>query len=113
MIIPILVIIITLLFAKIDADFLNSGYRFKDHNYRFTLRALVVIGISLYDYKLLLLNTAIFIFLFDYALNLFRHLSVWNQGTTANWDKFWSVQSRYLQLAVKIIFLITSIIIYT
>ncbi len=106
-------IIIAVLFARIDADFLNTGYRFVSHNSRFILRAMVVLAISVYDWKLLLLNTVIFVFLFDYTLNLFRHLPILHQGTTANWDKFWSVQSPYLQLAVKIIFLITSIIIYT
>lgn len=107
-----IIVLITLLFAKIDADFLNTGYRFKSHNSRFILRSLVVIAICRYDWELLLLSTAIFVFLFDYALNLFRHLPILNQGDTANWDKFWKVQSPYLQLAFKTIFLITTIILF-
>ena len=104
------IILITLFFAKEDANYLNAGYRFKDHTSRFVFRALAVAILS-DTLKELLLYTGIFIFLFDYALNFFRHLPILYIGNTANWDIFWN-KIPYIQLAFKTIILIITILIY-
>jgi len=104
----ILISVITVLFAKIDADILNTGYRFTNHASRFLLRALVVIGIS-QTLQQFILGGALFYLLFDYSLNVMRGLPLLYIGETAQIDKFWS-RKPWFQLVFKITFLIISLL---
>ena len=100
--------IITVLFAKIDADILNTGYRFTSHASRFALRALVVAGLSS-TLQEFILGGALFYLLFDYALNIMRSLPLLYIGDTAQIDKFWS-RKPWFQLVFKITFFIISLL---
>ena len=98
---------ITILFALIDAQYLNAGYRFESHASRWILRLLVVLGLST-DWTDFVLFSAVFYMVFDYALNYFRKLPIFYMGTVAKLDKIWGGDYR-LQLAFKITFLIFGI----
>lgn len=104
-----IVIFVTIIFAYIDAEYLNNGFRFKDHSLRFILRAIVVLALCS-SFAEAFLFACIFYSVFDYALNLFRGLPFLYVGSTAFSDKLFS--DKYIQLGLKISLLILSIIIY-
>jgi hypothetical protein len=62
---------ITILFALIDAQYLNAGYRFESHFSRWILRLFVVLAMST-DWTDFVLFSAVLYLVFDYALNYFR-----------------------------------------
>ena len=101
-----LIIVITLLFALIEAQIFKAGYRFEDHSMRFILRALVCVGMagSITDFFLL---SSIFYAIFDYALNYFRGLPILTVGKTSIIDKFFK-DMPYVQLALKVTLVITA-----
>lgn len=105
------VFIFTLLSAKIDADSLNQGYRFKDHSVRWVQRGLVVAALSQQGLWLFLLNTALFYLVFDYTLNVLRGLPVLYIGSVAHTDRLWTGKP-VLQLIFKTIFFITTLILF-
>ncbi len=98
---------ITILFALIDAQYLNAGYRFESHFSRWILRLFVVLAMST-DWTDFVLFSAVLYLVFDYALNYFRKLPILYIGSTSKIDKFWH-DKPYLQLAFKIIFLLLAI----
>ena len=102
-----MIIPITILFALIDAQYLNAGYRFESHFSRWLLRLLVVLVMST-DWTDFVLFSAVLYLVFDYALNYFRKLPILYIGSTSKIDKFWH-DKPYLQLAFKIIFLLLAI----
>jgi len=102
-----MIIPITILFALIDAQYINAGYRFESHFSRWILRLFVVLAMST-DWTDFVLFSAVLYLVFDYALNYFRKLPIFYMGTVAKLDKIWGGDYR-LQLAFKITFLIFAI----
>ena len=102
-----MIIPITILFALIDAQYINAGYRFESHFSRWILRLFVVLAMST-DWTDFVLFSAVLYLVFDYALNYFRKLPIFYMGTVAKLDKIWGGDYR-LQLAFKITFLIFGI----
>jgi hypothetical protein len=109
-----LVIVITLLCAIIDAQYLNEGYRFESHTTRWGLRALILI-VAARDWSGMFINptdlffySSVFYLIFDYSLNYFRCLPILYVGETSIIDRFWKPMP-ILQLIFKITLVITSI----
>jgi len=103
-------IVIALLFARIDADVLNAGYRFKGHATRWVLRAITIVAVSCESAWLFFLNVAIFYLIFDYALNLMRNLPMMYVGTTAYTDRI--LNRPITQLIFKIVLFLTTLILF-
>ena len=106
-----MIIPITILFALIDAQYLNAGYRFESHFSRWLLRALVVLAMST-DWTDFVLYSAVFYLVFDYALNYFRKLPILYMGETSYIDRFWltrPINQKINPLIFKITFLIFAI----
>ncbi len=101
-----MIIPITILFALIDAQYLNAGYRFESHFSRWLLRAFVVLAMST-DWTDFVLYSAVFYLVFDYALNYFRGLPILTVGKTSIIDKFFK-DMPYVQLALKVTLVITA-----
>ena len=114
-------IIFTILFALgsayYDSRLFKSGMFFTNHFPRFIFRAVIVFLISylftankdnwLYTFLVFLLNSAIFYFLFDYALNFFWGKPILRIGQVAIIDKIWlSLGGSVYQLIFKIVFVV-------
>ncbi len=104
---------ITILFALIDAQYLNAGYRFESHFSRWILRLFVVLAMST-DWTDFVLFSAVLYLVFDYALNYFRKLPILYIGNTSKIDIIKGKIEKiipYFDLQSKIIFIMTSLII--
>lgn len=87
--IEILIILMILSIAHIDAEDVNEGNYIQDHTSRWIMRAIIFVVLCFLDWWTAVFYAVAFVGIFDHAFNLFRGHDFWRLGTTAKWDIFW------------------------